>query len=67
MAEYLSQHASQIWSFLAGIVGGGLGGSLLTVHFTRNRVSGRGTVTDQSKSVAGGDIVGRDKVLGQKH
>lgn len=62
MSEFLANHASEIWSFLGGLVGGGIGGSLLTLRLTRKtRVSGNGTSVDQQRSSAGGDIVGRDK------
>lgn len=53
-------YISEVLSFLAGLVGG----SLLTVAFTRNKASGRGRVTDQSGSRAGGDIVGGNKSSG---
>ncbi|MEO1190272.1 MAG: hypothetical protein AAFY02_00820 [Pseudomonadota bacterium] len=51
-----------LWNFLGGLVAGGIGGALLTLKFTKNqRTTGTGTTVDQSKSNAGGDIVGRDK------
>jgi hypothetical protein len=63
MAQFLSQHFSEILSFIGGLVTGGAGGSLLTLRIKReNRVSGHGTMTNQSGASAGGDIVGRDKV-----
>src|SRR5690242_11335577 len=44
VGNFLSQHASEIWSFIAGIVGGGAGGSLLTLRLTRqNKVRGSGS------------------------
>lgn len=50
------------WNFLGGLIAGGIGGALLTLKFTKNqRTAGTGTTVDQSKSSAGGDIVGRDK------
>lgn len=62
MLEFLSQYASEIGSFIAGLAGGGAIGSLITLRIKgRNQVLGSGSVTDQSRSVAGGDIVGRDK------
>jgi hypothetical protein len=63
MIEFISNHASQIGSFILGLFGGGAAGSLITLRITggRNQVSRRGTVTDQSRSFAGGDVVGRDK------
>jgi hypothetical protein len=63
MGEFLLHHASEIWTFIAGLVAGGIGGSLITLRITRQRVSGRGSITDQSGSAAGGDIVGRDKTV----
>ncbi|MGY4366720.1 hypothetical protein ACVW1A_002785 [Bradyrhizobium sp. LB1.3] len=62
MADFFSQHAAAIWSFLTGLVGGGAAGSLITYKVTRtNRANNGGSVLDQSGSTAGGDIVGRDK------
>lgn len=51
-----------LWNFLGGLVAGGIGGALLTLKFTKNqRTQGSGTTVDQSRSSAGGDVVGRDK------
>ena len=62
MGDFLANHASEIWSFLGGLVGGGIGGSLLTLRITsKTRVSGSGTSVDQRSASADGDIVGRDK------
>jgi hypothetical protein len=56
--DILKNHLSEIGSFIAGAIGG----SLLTLKFTKqNRVEGGGSIVDQSKASAGGDIVGRDK------
>lgn len=56
------QYSSEIWSFLGGLVGGGIGGSLLTLKMVRqNSVNGSGSVVDQSRTRAGGDIVGGNK------
>jgi hypothetical protein len=64
VGDFLSQHASEIWSFIAGIVGGGAGGSLLTLRLTRqNKVLGSGSIVDQGRARAGGDIVGGDKTV----
>jgi hypothetical protein len=63
MGQFLSEHFSEIVSFIGGLATGGVGGSLLTLHIKREtRVTGGGTMTDQSGASAGGDIVGRDKV-----
>jgi hypothetical protein len=65
MGEFISQHASEILSFLGGLVGGGAGGSLLTLRFSRqNKAWGGGSIVDQTNASAGGDIVGRDKRVG---
>jgi hypothetical protein len=62
VSEFFSHYASLIGSFIAGLIGGGTIGSLLTLRITgRNRLSGKGSVVDQSRSKAGGDIVGKDK------
>jgi len=50
------------WSFIGGVISGGIGGALLTFTMTKNlRASKGGNVVDQSKAQAGGDVVGRDK------
>jgi hypothetical protein len=65
MAETFTRYASEIWSFVAGLISGGVGGSLLTLRFKRqNRASGLGSIVDQSNASAEGDIVGRDKTTG---
>ena len=62
------EHSPEIWSFLGGLISGGVGGSLLTFRLTRtNKVSGSGSVADQSGAKAGGDIVGRDKNTTGEH
>lgn len=49
-------------NFLGGLLAGLVGGTLLTIHFTKNvRADRHGSATDQSHARAGGDIVGRDK------
>lgn len=54
--------AFNLWNFLSGLAAGAIGGSLLTLHFTKSvRADRHGTATDQSGARAGGDIVGRDK------
>jgi hypothetical protein len=61
MLDLLKEHASEIISFLAGLGGG----SLLTLRVTRHqRVADHGTISDQRRARAGGDVVGRDKVTG---
>ena len=58
MSEIISQHLSEILSFLSGC----LAGSFITLKVTRqNKASGRGSIVDQSSSRAGGDIVGGNK------
>jgi hypothetical protein len=60
--EFLSAHAYEIGSFIGGLIAGGIGGSLITMRLTRqHRVIGGGSVADQSRARATGDIVGRDK------
>lgn len=62
MSDFIRAHANEMWSFIAGLFGGGAGGSLLTLKLTRqNRVTGRGSIADQRGATAGGDITGRDK------
>jgi len=59
MLDLIKQHLSEIFSFVAGLAGG----SLLTLHITRDqRAAGRSTISDQRRARAGGDIVGRDKL-----
>jgi hypothetical protein len=57
MADWLNQHLSEILS----AIGGAIGGSFLTLQLMRNRVQGSGTVIDQSKARAHGDIIGGNK------
>ena len=67
MGDFLSQHASAIGSFIAGLLTGGVTGSLITLRITgRNQVLRGGSITDQSRSVAGGDIVGGNKTSNGK-
>lgn len=54
--NFLSQHFTEILSFLAGLFAGGFG-----VHLTSNRQSGSSKRQDFSKASAGGDIVGGNK------
>lgn len=56
--DALVEHLSEIVSFFFGA----LSGSLLTLYVKNQRASGRANTVDQSKSQAGGDIVGRDKI-----
>jgi hypothetical protein len=61
----LGQYASEIWSFIVGLVGGGAAGSLITLKLTRHTAaSGHGSAADQSGARAGADVVGRDKITG---
>lgn len=53
-----------LWSLLAGLVGGSIIGSIVTYQVQKRlSSSGSGNVVDQSRAQAGGDIVGRDKRL----
>ena len=63
MNEFVSQHISEIVSFIIGLVGGGTVGSILTLKFGGKNITAtsQGTAVDQSKARAGGDMVGRDK------
>lgn len=62
VTDFLSNHATEIWSFVAGLAGGGTAGSLLTMKFSRNnKASSQGVAVDQTNASARGDIVGRDK------
>ena len=68
MLEFYHTYLSEIWSFIGGLVSGGIGGSLITVRLNRqNLAQGKGSIVDQSKSTAGGDIVGRDKKTTETH
>jgi len=59
IGDFLAAHATEIWSALGGV----LAGSLITLKVTRqNKVSGHGSVLDQSGSKVGGDQVGGDKI-----
>lgn len=53
----LLSHLPEIGSFIAGLIGG----SFITISVTGHRAAKRGSITDQSKARAGGDIVGGNK------
>lgn len=55
--DVVMQHLSEIISFAAGA----LGGAALTFTLTRNSVKNGGSLIDQSKARAGGDVVGGNK------
>lgn len=57
MLNFVTEYSSQILSFLGGLAGG----SLLTFQMTKNRAARGGSVVDQSRSRAHGDIVGGNK------
>ena len=62
MSEFITNHASEVWSAIAGFLTGGTVASLVTVKVVRSQQSGgNGTNVDQSRSRAGGDIVGGSK------
>jgi len=51
-----------LWSFLGGLLSGGIGGALLTISLKKSmRSKGGGNTVDQAGASAAGDIVGRDK------
>lgn len=53
------------WSFVGGLISGGLGGALLTFTITKSMRTGtNGNAVDQSGVKASGDVVGRDKTGG---
>lgn len=62
MREFVTQHISEILSFLGGLVTGSV--ITITFQYTRNRAGPGASVVDQSRSSAGGDIVGGDKTSG---
>ena len=64
--EILAKYVAEIWSFIGGLAAGAVGGSLLTLRYTRTTsASGHGSIVDQSRTSAGGDVVGRDKLVGR--
>jgi len=59
MLDLIKEHLPAVISFIAGLGGG----SLLTLHVTRDqRAAGQAVISDQRRATAGGDIVGRDKI-----
>ncbi len=53
--------AANVYSFIGGIALGSIG-TLIGIRVTNSKkISATGSVVDQSKARAGGDIVGRDK------
>jgi hypothetical protein len=62
MQDFLATHASEIWSAIIGCLTGGALGSLVTFKIVRSQqASGGGRNVDQSRSKAGGDIIGGNK------
>lgn len=63
MSDFFAQHAFELGSFVAGLITGGAAGSVITLRVIGRHQSatGHASITDQHRSVAGGDIVGRDK------
>lgn len=60
--DFLTTYASEIWSAIIGCLAGGTLGSLITFKIMRSQhASGAGRNVDQSRSKAGGDIVGGSK------
>lgn len=57
----LANWASEVWSFIAGLVTG-VGGSLLTLRIKRLKSKNNGNTVDQSNARAKGDIAGRDHI-----
>lgn len=60
MEQIIAEHLSQILSFAAGV----LSGSFVTFKLARNTAARGGSVIDQSRAQAGGDIVGGSKTNG---
>jgi hypothetical protein len=63
--DFIFKYASEIWTFVAGLVGGAAGGSFLTLKLTKNSVGRDSNVANQSHAKVGGDLVGRDKRVGE--
>lgn len=58
----MSAYASEIWSAIGGLIAGAIGGSLVTLRFTRNTTaSGNSRLVNQSGSTVSGDQVGGNK------
>lgn len=55
-------YSFNFWSFIGGLISGGLAGSLITLKLSKTlSVKGDGNAVDQSRAQSSGDIVGRDK------
>lgn len=54
---FISNHWIEILAAVAALVGGGI-----VWRWISHRQSGSSSYSDQSGSIAGGDIVGRDKI-----
>ena len=62
MGDIFSHYASQIGSFVGGLLAGAVGGSFLTFRLTTQKSVGRdGSLVDQSGASSSGDIVGGNK------
>jgi hypothetical protein len=60
--DFLTSHGWDIWSAIAGFLGGGALGSLVTIKVVRGQnASGSGRNVNQTRARARGDIVGGNK------
>jgi hypothetical protein len=62
LANFVSTHASEIWSAIVGAIAGATVSIPITIRVTRNSMSGSATRSNQSGARARGDVVGRDKI-----
>lgn len=62
MGQFLSTHASELWSAVLGAIGGAMLSIPITIRVTRNSVSSDVNTSNQRGAKAKGDIVGRDKI-----
>jgi len=62
MINFLSAHASEIWSAIVGAIAGATVSIPITIRVVRNSMSGSSTHTNQTGARALGDVVGRDKI-----
>lgn len=61
MLDLIKDHAWDIWSAVAGFLGGGAVGSLITIQVVRGQNTNGGTNVNQNKARSQGDLVGGNK------
>jgi len=62
MLDTIKNHAWDLWSLIAGALGGCTIGSFVTFRLYKGQnVNGNGRIVNQTRARAGGDIIGGNK------